>query len=136
MSDNLPNSNEPLRLADGRLVYPGGDIVDTHARAGESRVLPARVRRRAADLPAPFRQMNAIAAVVCYVLYGMDDEEIAEVTKLSVIQVGNIKQSDPYQQMYDAIMRAAMDHETDVVRELLGRNAKRAASTLVDALDA
>jgi len=134
----LPTHNEPLRLADGRLVYPNGDIVAPApvAIAEPERILPARVRRKANDLPAPAQQMNAIAVVLCYALYGLDDEEIAVATKLNAEQVGRIRDCDPYTQMHDAIMRTAMDRESDVVRDVFTKNARRAAATMVDALDA
>jgi hypothetical protein len=53
-----------------------------------------------------------------------------------VAQVGRIKMSDPYSQMYDAVVRTVLDSETDVVRELLAKNAKSAAAVMVDALNA
>jgi len=132
---SLPSHNEPLRLADGRLVYPGGEVIDP--RPPEPvRVSPPRVRRKASDLPAPFQQMNAIAAVLCYSLYGLDDEEIHIVTKMNVHQIARIKDSDAYSQMYDAMVRTALDKETDVVRDVFAKNAKRAATVVVEALDA
>jgi hypothetical protein len=78
--------------------------------------------------------MNAIGAIMSYTLFGLDDEEIAVATGLSVQQIGNIKLSDPYGQMYQAVVRTILDSETDVVRELLAKNAKSAANVMVDAL--
>ena len=134
----LPGQNEPLRLADGRLVYPGGDIMNSpvSAQDDEQRVLPPRTRRRVSDLPAPPSQMNSIAAVLAYALYGLDDEEIANATKLTAKVVRRVKECDPYKQMYDAIVRTALEAETDGVRDILTKNARRAALTVVDSLDA
>lgn len=136
----LPSANEPLRLADGRVVYPGGDVVDSRAtdRLAEvgDRVLPARVRRKASDLPAPPQQMNTIAAVLAYTLYGLDDEEITAVIRLGTAVIAKIKASDPYKQMHDAIIRSALEQETDAVRDIITKSAKRAALTVVDSLDA
>jgi hypothetical protein len=136
----LPSQNEPLRLADGRVVYPGGDVVDTQAQERadreEQRILPARVRRKATDLPAPPQQMNTIATILAYVMYGLDDEEITTVTRLGTAVIARIKDSDPYKQMQDAIVRSALDQETDAVRDIITKNAKRAALTVVDSLDA
>lgn len=137
---NLPQQNEPLRLADGRVVYPGGDVVDTRAAtrvdAEEQRILPARVRRKVSDLPAPPQQMNTIATVLAYTLYGLDTEEVTTATRLGTAIIEKIKDSDPYKQMLDAILRAALDQETDAVRDIITKNAKRAALTVVDSLDA
>jgi hypothetical protein len=137
---NLASQNEPLRLADGRVVYPGGDVVDTHAQQRaereEQRILPVNVRRKASDLPAPPQQMNTIATVLAYAMYGLDDEEITTVTRLGTAIIARIRDSDPYKQMHDAIVRSALDQETDAVRDIITKNAKRAALTVVDSLDA
>src|SRR5215831_2979542 len=137
---SLPTQYEPLRLADGRVVYPGGDLADartpmpsTEEEKAETRVI---TRRTESDLPAPARQMNAVAVVLSYTLFGLDDDAICSTSGLGPKQVAQIKQTDSYRQLYDAIVRAVLDSETDVVRELLSKNAKRAARTMVDALDA
>lgn len=136
----LPSDNEPLRLQDGSLVFPGGRVikggqefveVPTHREA--QRVITA-TRRKVADLPEVPKTMNAIGAVLSYSLFGLDDEEIAIATGFTVDQVGRIKMSDPYTQMHDAVVRTVLDSETDVVRELLAKNAKNAAHVMVDAL--
>lgn len=136
----LPQQHEPLRLADGRVVYPGGDVVDPHVRRTtdelEQRILPSRVKRKASELPAPPQQMNTIAVVLAYTLYGLDDDEIVGAVRLGSAVIARIKASDPYKQMYDAVVRAALDTETDTVRDIITRNAKRAALTVVDSLDA
>ena len=133
------NSNEPLRLADGSVVYPGGRLVGNTAPAAEDvsgLVGKVRVKRKVSDLPDAPQMMNAVAVVMIYALYGLDDEGIAEVSKLSVEQVERIRKSDPYSQMYDAVVRSVMDAETDVVREFIAKNAKGAAQIMVEALGA
>lgn len=137
---NLPNANEPLRLADGRIVYPSGDVVDSQVRQRTdevgAHVLPVRVRRKASDLPAPPQQMHTIAVVLAYTLYGLDEEEICRALKIGTPIIGKIKDSDPYKQLHHAITRAALEQETDAVRDIITRSAKRAALTVVDSLDA
>jgi hypothetical protein len=71
-----------------------------------------------------------------YVMFGLEDEGIAEVTGLTLDQVQRIKCSDSYSQMYDTVVRSVMDAETDVVREFIAKNAKNAATVMVDALQA
>jgi len=138
----LANQNEPLRLADGSLVFPGGRVekVNTHEQYVEipthreaQRVIVA-TKRKVADLPEVPKTMNAIGAVLSYSLFGLDDDEIAIATGFTVDQIGRIKVSDPYTQMHDAVVRTVLDSETDVVRELLAKNAKSAAVVMVDAL--
>jgi hypothetical protein len=144
----LPTSaNEPLRLADGSLVYPGGSIVGagtestptgfvaipTHTEAVK---MITATRRKLADLPEVPRTMNAVGAVLAYTLFGLDDEEIAIATGLTVDQVGRLKVSDPFTQMHDTVVRTVIDSETDVVRDLLAKNARNAAATMVEALQA
>jgi len=147
---SLPSATEPLRLQDGTLVYPGGHIVDrpspdatvapaafveipTHREA--QRVI-TQTRRKLADLPELPKTMNAVGAILAYTLFGMDDEEIAIATKLTLEQVARLKMSDAYGQMHEAIVRTIVDSETDVVRDMLAKNARNAAATMVEALQA
>lgn len=149
MKDNLPNQNEPLRLADGRVVYPDGTVVTPEppiprvlqALSGgtgdeQNDVLPVPVRRKVDDLPAPPQQMNTIAVILAYSLFGLDDEEITRAVKLGTNVIIRIKESEPYKQMRDAIVRSALDSETDAVRDIITRNAKRAAIAVVESLGA
>ena len=138
----LPGHNEPLRLADGRMVYPDGRVgivgepqlveVPTHAEA--QRIVTA-ARRKLSDLPEVPRTMNAVSVVLSYTLFGLDDEEIAIATGMSVDQIGRIKVSDPYTQMHEAIVRTVLDSETNVVRELFTKNARSAAQVVVRAME-
>ncbi len=149
MSASLPSPSEPLRLADGSLVYPGGRV----ATAGDSSASPpvgfveipthreaqrviAGTRRKLADLPEVPKTMNAVGAILAYTLFGMDDEEIAIATKLTIEQIGRLKMGDAYSQMHEAIVRTIVYSETDVVRDMLAKNARNAAATMVEALQA
>lgn len=140
----LPDDpREPLRLADGSVVYPGGRIasadvhtmveIPTHREA--QRIITA-ARRKVGDLPEVPKTMNAVGAILSYTLFGLDDEEIAVATGLSNDQVVRIKMGDAYTQMHEAVVRTVLDSETDVVRELLAKNAKIAANVMVDSLQA
>jgi hypothetical protein len=140
----LPRRDAPLRLADGRLVYPDGRVdhadgeidglveVPTHAEA--QRIVTA-ARRKLSELPEVPRTMNAVSVVLAYSLFGLDDEEIAIATGLSVEQIGRIKVGDPYTQMHDAVVRTVLDSETNVVRELFVKNARNAAHVVVRAME-
>lgn len=135
---SLARNGEPLKLADGRVVYPGGDIADPRrpvdVDTGVEPVIRPQVRRKIGDLPALPKQMNAIGAIFSYVMFGLDDEEIASATGLDVAQVAQIRDSDPYRQLHEAIIRAVLDGQSDTVREMFARNARHAATTMVEAL--
>src|SRR5262249_43752506 len=64
------------------------------------------------------------------------DDEITSATRIGTAVVARIRACDAYKQMHDAIMRTALEQETDAVRDILTKNAKRAALTVVDSLDA
>ena len=135
---SLAGQGEPLKLADGRVVYPGGDIADPRRPVSVDTsvepVIRPQVRRRVTDLPALPKQMNAIGAVFSYVMFGLDDEEIASATGLGLAQVASIRDSDPYRQLHEAVIRTVLDGQSDTVREMLARNARHAATTMVEAL--
>lgn len=152
---SLPSGHEPLRLADGSLVYPGGQIVGVgvdmsgstavgSAPTGfvevpthrEAQKVVTTTRRKLSDLPEVPKTMNAVSVVLSYTLFGLDDEEIAIATNLTTEQVGRIRMSDPFSQMHDTVVRTIIDSETDVVRDLLAKNARHAASAMVEALQA
>lgn len=138
----LPRRDAPLQLADGRLVFPDGRVaaaddpplveVPTHAEA--QRIVTA-ARRKLSELPEVPRTMNAVSVVLSYTLFGLDDEEIAIATGLSVDQVGRIKVGDPYSQMREAVVQTVLDSETSVVRELFTKNARNAAQVVVRAME-
>jgi hypothetical protein len=140
----LPSRDTPLRLADGRLVMPDGSVeavtppqrpafveVPTHA---EAQRLVTGTRRKLSELPEVPRTMNAVGIVLSYTLFGLDDEEIAVATGLSVDQIGRIKLDDPYAQMYTAVVQTILDAETSVVRDVFTKNARNAAKVVVDAM--
>jgi hypothetical protein len=137
----LPRRDAPLRLADGRLVMPdgtvGGDaptLVEVPTPQEAQRIVTA-ARRKLSELPEVPRTMNAIGVILSYTLFGLDDEEIAIATGLSIDQIGRIKTGDPYTQMHDAVVRTVLDSETNVVRELFTKNARNAAQVVVRAME-
>lgn len=141
----LPSPGAPLQLADGRFVYPGGDIRDPNASVAprfvevpthaEAQKLVTQVRRKVSDLPDVPRAMNTVGVVLTYTLFGLDDEEIGVATGLSIEQIGRIKLGDPYSQMHESIVRSVLETETAVVRELFQKNARTAAQVVVRAME-
>jgi hypothetical protein len=140
----LPTPDAPLRLADGRMVYPGGEVVQpgqqprqrfveipTHTEA--QRII-TNTRRKVSDLPELPKTMNAVGVILSYTMFGLDDEEIGVATGLSVEQIGRIKVGDAFTQMHEAVVSSVLDSESSVVRELLAKNAREAAKVMVEAL--
>jgi hypothetical protein len=101
--------------------------------ADAQRIVTA-ARKKLSELPEVPRTMNAIGVVLSYVLFGLDDEEIAIATGMVIDQVMRIKKGDAYRQMHEAVVRTVLDSETDVVRELFVKNAKDAATVMVRAM--
>jgi hypothetical protein len=140
--------NEPLRLADGRLVYPGGrieEVVHPNANGGNARLIEVptnreaqqlviNARRKLADLPEVPRTMNAVGVVLSYTLFGLDDMDIALAIGSTETQVARIKDSAPYKTMYENVIRSILDAETDVVRDIFKQHSRTAANVLVDSL--
>jgi hypothetical protein len=106
--------------------------VPTHEEA--QRIVTA-ARRKLSELPEVPRTMNAVSVVLSYSLFGLDDEEIAIATGMTIAQIGRIKVGDAYTQMHDAIVRTVLDSETSVVRELFTKNARNAAQVMVRAME-
>jgi hypothetical protein len=138
-----PNFAHPLRLADGRIVYPEGEIstgpepnsvaVEIPSADDAVRIVTA-ARRKLSELPEVPRTMNAVSVILSYSLFGLDDEEIAIATSLTVEQIGRIKVGDAYTQMHDAVVRTVLESETNVVRELFVKKARDAAQVVVRAM--
>ena len=140
----LPRRETPLKLADGRIVMPNGvvaplaqaepEFIEVPTNTEAQRIVVA-ARRKLSELPELPKTMNTVSALLSYSLFGLDDEEIAIATGLSVEQIGRIKCGDAYTQMHSAIVRTILDSETDVVRDVFTQNASKAAKVVVAALD-
>ena len=145
---NLASDSEPLKLADGRLIYPGGRIIEEVARPQsvngatlievptnrEAQQLIVNTRRKVADLPDIPRTMNAVSVVLSYTLFGLDDTDIAIAARISEPQIVKIKESDAYRSMHDNVVRSILDAEANVVRDIFQQHSRDAANVLVDSL--
>jgi hypothetical protein len=155
MSDEQPQ----IRLADGRLVYRGGRIVEPatgysgepfapavdvtpHVLAGQHTPPPAtdahsfevHTRRHLKDIPDTTRNANACAIAVAYKLFGLDDFETQQALGISEVQLERIRESETYVFIHGAIITAVLDAETDNVRDVFRQHARTAANVLVDTL--
>lgn len=140
----LASPSAPLKLADGRLVYPSGEIVDpSHARNEfiavptnrEATQLVVSARRKLADLPDVPRTMNTVSVVLSYSLFGLSDTEIALATGLTELQVGTVKMADAYTQMHDAVVGSIIASEGDDVRQLFATHSRLAANSMISVLN-
>lgn len=132
--------NEPLHLRDGRTVLPDGTIVrpavvevPAHSEAVK---IVTNTRRKLSELPVPPATANAISVVISYTLMGLDDDEIAIATGMTVKQIGQIRISQPYAEMQDHVVKTVLDSDMDDVRSILAQGAKKAARKLVSAVNA
>lgn len=143
--DILPSHNEPLRLADGKLVYPDGKVVDPNKPQQkrfiqvptnqEAQALVVATRRKISDLPDIPKVTNPVSVVISYTLFGLSDEEIALATNLTTNQITNIKSSAVYKSMHADIVNSILSAEADTVRDIFVQKSRRAALNITDGLD-
>lgn len=143
--DILPSHNEPLRLADGKLVYPDGKVVDPNKQQQkrfiqvptnqEAQALVVATRRKISDLPDIPKVTNPVSVVISYTLFGLSDEEIALATNLTTSQITNIKSSAVYKSMHADIVNSILSAEADTVRDIFVQKSRRAALNITDGLD-
>ena len=136
---DLPEPNTPLRLADGRVIYPDGRVEEANKfieipTAREAQQIIVNARRKLSDLPELPKTMNAIGVVLAYSLFGLEDTEIAIATGMSEDQVGRIKMHDAYTSMHDAVTRSILEAEATTVRDLFQQHSRAAAGVMIDAI--
>lgn len=140
---SLASPDEPLRLADGTLVYADRVVTPQQQRKAmveipsnsEARDLVLNTRRKLADLPDIPRNLNAISVVLSYSLYGLDDEEISVALNISAQQVANIRAMPAYSKMYESVIESILEAEAGQVKDIFVQHTRKAARTFVDALD-
>lgn len=142
--DVLAAPDEPLMLADGTLLHADGSIKrPQRVRPGvievpsntEAQKIVARTRRTLADLPSSPKASTPIAAVLSFVLFGMDNTDIAIATGLSEQQVATIRMSDAFEQMYDTIVASMIESEADNVRGMFVAASRAAAVKVVELME-
>lgn len=138
----LANENEPLILADGTKIDPAtGKVIREQATSPQYLEVPAAmdaikqitaVRRSIVDLPAPPKQMNAIAVVCTYVLFGLCDQDIAIAMNITEDQVTRIKMLDAFDAMINKMSQAIVEQHSDDVRTMIAQHSKQAARRVVN----
>jgi hypothetical protein len=80
--------------------------------------------------------MNGISAVLCYTLFGLSDEDIAEAIITSVDHIERIRALPSYTAMRNDIIMNVLNAERDDVRELFVKHSRKAVNTVVASMDA
>ena len=79
--------------------------------------------RRLADIPTEAKNLNAVSVVLGYTLIGISEQEIADVTGLSLEQIGNIKMLDAYTYAENAVVDKLLKEETDDIRRMIAQHS-------------
>lgn len=143
----LADPDEPLMLADGSLLYPDGRVKRAQKIASgampievpsnsEAQRIVSQTRRTLVDLPTTPKASTPIAAVLAYVLFGLENTDIAIATGLSEKQVATIRMSDAFSQMHDAVVASMIENEGDNVRGLFAAASRAAAVRTIQLMDA
>lgn len=130
----LPDPSAPLMLGDGSAVAP--TTAQTFARIevpsnSQAQRLVTSTRRKLVDLPALPKQMNSFAVLLVYTASGLNDNEIATATGLSVAQIIKLREHQAYAQLEQYVIEAAREQSKEQVAEILAAGEKAAAEKIV-----
>jgi hypothetical protein len=137
-----------ITLADGTMVYKDGrivavkepDVEDEYEEEASTTLNPARLviptQKKLRDLPENTRTMNGISAVLCYSLFGLSDDDIAEAIGSTPDRVEGIKKLPSYTTMRNDVITNVINAEQADVRELFVKHSRRAVGVVVDAMNA
>lgn len=139
-----------ITLADGTKVFKDGKVVplkvvEPVAVEEEDEVtstdldpskLVVPTQKKLRDLPENTRTMNGISAVLCYSLFGLNDDDIAEAIGTTIDRVESIKKLPSYTAMRNDVITNVISAEQSDVRELFVKHSRRAVHTVVDAMNA
>lgn len=129
-------------LADGTRILPDGridgEIVQPVKRLPKldrnthltDKPFFVRQRKFIGDLPAPPKTMNAINVVLMYTMFGLGDDQIAEATGLRGGQVADLRNTEAYMQMQNAMVKAVAECEQGSVRSMISQYAMDAVEKM------
>ena len=133
---NLADPDEPLQLPDGTIISANGVVKRTARPApgvvevpthNDAKNIVMNTRRALSDLPLPPKATNPVAIVLCYVLFGLGNTDIAIATGLSEQQVTDIRMSDPFAAMYESVRTSVIEKESENVRGFFTAASRSAA---------
>lgn len=128
---DLPDVDEPIEVG-ATLVPPRQAVaaveVPTHSDAVK---LVMGARRKVADMPMPPKSMNAVALVCFYTMWGLEPQDIAAVSGLSVKQINNMRMSQEYAKLQETVVATCLNADDGDVRNYIKRHAATAANKMV-----
>lgn len=128
MSDNIISEDgKQYKLVDENKVPSNLTVVPTNRKTQQ---LEGARLKRLADLPNPPKEMNVVSVILSYVLFGLDNEDIATAVNVTVNQVELIKSSDAYKTMYETAVDTIRENDLDNIRSMFVKNSKAAARTV------
>ena len=133
---------EPLILADGTVIYPASDeeeekqapYVDV-PRHDEAVKEVTKRRRRLNELPEVPQRMNLLAIILTYHLLGVSNEDIASVLEIPLQRVTDVLLTDAFVSLQQEIVKQILENDSDEIRTIFRRGAKKAAKTVEDLVD-
>jgi hypothetical protein len=139
----LPIGTEPLVLADGTKINPlDGNVIvgdDNHMvevpNTTEIQREIVASRKRIVDLPVPPEQMNTLSIVLCYAMFGIGEEDIANITHLPVEQVRAIKMTKGYGDLQEALVESITNSDIMSVRDMFVDHSRSAANIVVNTMN-
>ena len=140
----LPQGTEPLVLADGTKINPiDGNVIndsikDIVVEVPNTEDLKKEItasRKRISDLPVPPDQMNTISVILSYSLFGIDDQDIANVLSISLEQVTNVKKSDVYRGLQSQLVKNISESDLSDVRGMFVQQSRGAANVMFSAMN-
>lgn len=135
---SLPDPNAPLMLGDGSAIPPS--TAQTFARIevpsnSQAQRLVTSTRRKLIDLPALPKQMNSFAVLLVYTASGLNDNEIATATGLSVAQIVKLREHPAYAQLEQYVIEAVREQSKGEVTAILAQKEVRAAERVGELVD-
>ena len=132
----LPLGTEPLVLDDGTKINPedGTVIQDDYLVEVPNTIDMQRevvaARKNISDLPVPPTQMNTLSVIISYSIYGITDEDIANVLSIPLDQLLTVKSSDAYRELKNSLVQNILESDAADVRSLFVQQSKNAANTM------
>lgn len=94
-----------------------------------------KIRKRIHDLPEQNENMNAISIVVSYKLFGLSNDDIAQMLGITDEQVMNILSSDSFKIYYDSVLNNIMENDSENIQMEFKRLSKKMLKNIEDLAD-
>lgn len=124
---------ETLTLADGRVI----DLTGKEMAVSQPFPLPKKiaVHRQLVDLPLSGGQMHLVALIAAYSVWGLRVQDIAELMKVEVARIDEIRATDIYVSFYNELLRSVLDSELEDVRDQIVTMSRAAIKKVEDILN-